>query len=188
MRMLLQMLLERKWVWIPAVILLVLNLLALTAYRYLFAEKFSLETMKRDRLEKEWDAANSANAGLRRTLTAWQKAVDGIAQFYDRVGTQQEKLTGQIQEIEDLARKAGVVPHQLTFGYGEVPQVDLAEVRLGFPFESDYKGVRNLLHLLEVTPSFVITESVSLAASGELQDKIRLQFGLKTYYRTEGTP
>lgn len=183
-----KILLERKWFWIPAAILLGFNLLAFVGYRYLFAEKFSLEGLKRDRLEKEWDAASAANAGLKRTLAAWQGATDGVATFYDRLGTRPDKLTLMIQEIEGLARKAGVLPHQLTFGYGNLPKGELAEVRLVFPFESDYSGVRNLLHLLEVTPSFVITESVSLAASGELQDKIRLQFGLKTYFRKEARP
>jgi hypothetical protein len=186
--MLWKILLERKWVWIPAAILLVLNVLAFVGYRYLFAEQFSLEALRRDRLEKEWDAASATNAGLKRTLAAWQGATDGIAVFYDRLGTRPDKLTPMIQEIEGLARKAGVLPHQLTFAYNDHPTGELEEVRLVFPFESDYSGVRNLLHLLEVAPSFVITESVSLGTSGELQDRIRLQFGLKTYFRMEARP
>jgi len=183
-----RILLERKWVWIPAAILLGLNVLAFAGYRYLFATHFSIESMRRDRLEKEWSSVSATNAGLKKNLAAWRAADDGIKAFYERLGTRQDKLTSLIQEIEGLAQKAGVLPHKLSFGYLDLPVEELMQVQLEFPFESDYGGVRNLLHLFEVTPSFVITESVSLATSGELQDKIRLHFGLKSYFRKEARP
>ena len=179
---------ERKWIWIPAAILLVLDLSALLGYRYLFAERYSLEAMKRAQLEKDWDAASSQNAALKKTLDSWKQASDGIDQFYALVGPRPKNLTPVIQEIEGLAQKAGVLPHQMNFGYSDLPRGGLTEMRILFPFESTYAGVRNLLHLLEVTPSFIITESVSLGASGELQDRIRLQFGLKTYFIQEVHP
>jgi len=179
---------ERKWIWIPAGILLILDVIAMMGYKYIYAERYSLESMKRTQLEKDWDAASSQNAALKKTLASWQKASDGIAQFYALVGPRPKKLTPIIREIEDLAQKAGVLPHQMTFGYTDLPRGGLMEMRILFPFESTYAGVRNLLHLLEVTPSFIVTESVALGASGELQDRIRLQFGLKTYFVQEAHP
>jgi hypothetical protein len=179
---------EKKWVWIPAAILLLLDVAALAGYRYLFAERFSIEATRQAQLEKDWDAASSQNAALKKTLNSWKQASDGIEQFYALVGPRPKKLTPIIQEIEGLAQKAGVLPHQMTFGYADMPRGGLTEMRILFPFESTYAGVRNLLHLLEVTPSFIVTESVSLGASGELQDKIRLQFGLKTYFVQEARP
>jgi len=186
--MLLKILGEKKAVWIPAAALLALNFLVFAGYRYVFAEKYSLETVKKEKLEKDRESLCATHVGLKKTLEDWQRALDGIEAVYTLTGTREEKFTALIQDVDGLARKAGVVPHQIAFGYSDMPKGGLTEARITFPFEADYRSVRNLLHLLEVTPSFIITESVSLAASGELQDKIRLQFALRTYFKKEERP
>ena len=40
-----------------------------------------------------------------------------------------------------------------------------AEFGIEFPFEGDYSSVRNLLNLLELTPSFLILDAFNLSSS-----------------------
>ena len=179
---------ERRWLWLPAVLLLALNGVLYLGYRTLLSERFDLAAMKRERLEKDYQAATDQRNGLQRTLDGWQAAESGIAEFYARVGRREEKLPQLMKEIDELVRKVGTVPHRINFGQSEVPEADLVEFSIEFPFEGDYASVRNLLNLLEVTPSFLIVDQFNIGSSGELQEKVRLQFRLRTAFHQERQP
>ena len=179
---------ERRWIWLPALILLALNGLLYLGYRTLLSDRFNLAADKRERLEKEYQAASQQWDGFKRSLEGWRAAEAGIAEFYARVGRREERLPELMQEIDDLARKVGAVPHRINFGQSEVKDADLVEFAIEFPFEGDYAGVRNLLNLLEITPSFLILDAFNLSSSGELQEKVRLEFSLRTVFHQEQRP
>jgi hypothetical protein len=179
---------ERRWFWLPALILLALNGTLYVGYRTLLSERFDLAAVKRERLEKEYQAATEQRDGLKRSLDGWRAAEASIAEFYGRIGRREERLPELLQEIDELARKVGAVPHQLRFGQTEIGEADLVEFSIEFPFEGDYGSVRTLLNLLEITPSFLIVDSFNLSSAGELQEKVRLQFRLRTVFHQERQP
>jgi len=180
--------LERRWFWLPAVFLLALNGVLYLGYRTLLSERFDLAAIKRERLEKEHQAASAQRDELKKMLEGWRVAETGIADFYARVGRREERLPELLQEIDELARKVGTVPHRINFGQSEVRDADLVEFSIEFPFEGDYANVRNLLNLMEVTPSFLILDAFNLSSSGELQEKVRLNFRLRTVFHEERQP
>ena len=179
---------ERRWIWLPALILLALNGAVYVGYRTLLSERFDLAALQRERLEKEHQAASEQRDGLKRSLEGWRAAEASIADFYGRVGRREERLPELLNEIDDLARKVGAAPKQLRFGQSEIRDADLVEFSIEFPFEGDYGSVRNLLNLLEITPSFLILDSFNLSSTGELGEKVRLQFSLRTVFHQERQP
>lgn len=179
---------ERRWLWLPALALLLLNGLLYLGYRTLLSERFDLAAMKRERLEKEYHSASQKRDEFRRSLEGWRAAESATGEFYARVGQREDRLPDLLREIDELARKAGAVPHRLSFTQSEVKDADLVEFGITFPFEGDYASVRNLLHLFEVTPSFLILDTFNLTSSGDLQEKVRLQFRLRTVFHQERRP
>lgn len=179
---------ERRWVWLPALLLLALNGALYLGYRTLLSERFDLAALKRERLEKEHQAATQQRDELKRSLEGWRAAGTAIADFYGRVGRREERLPSLLTEIDDLVRKVGTAPARLNFGQSELGDADLVEFSIDFPFEGDYPSVRNLLNLLEITPSFLILDSFNLSSTGELQEKVRLRFRLRTVFHQERRP
>jgi hypothetical protein len=180
--------LERRWTWIPALLLLGINGVLYLGYRTLLSERFDLATLKRERLEKDYQAATARRDSLAKVLEGWRSAGAGIEEFYRRVGRREERLPALLGEIDELARRVGTVPHRIAFGQSELRDAHLEEFSISFPFEGDYASVRSLLNLLEVTPSFLILDGFSLSSSGDLQEKVRLQFKLRTVFHREPLP
>ncbi len=180
--------LERRWVWLPAVAALFLNGALTLGYRTLVADRFDLAALKRDRLESDFRTAAGKRDELKRSLEGWRAVETGVADFYARAGSREERLPDLLREIDDMARKAGAVPHRITFDQSFLKDADLAEFGIVFPFEGDYGSVRNLLNFIEVTPTFLILDTFNLTSAGDLQEKVRLQFRLRTVFHQEAAP
>lgn len=178
---------EKYILFIPPLILIVLCFLILFFLSFPLKDKFSLSAIQLSDLEKKLNEEKEINISLKRELKQWEEVKNEIYDFSKRLGTSSEKLTEIIKEIEELSLKSGVVPHSYGFNYGERQGKHFISFVINFPFEADYSSVRNFLHLIELTPTFIILNSINLSTAGEMSEKVRLQFQLTTYLSPEGS-
>lgn len=180
--------LKEKYIFfIPPLILISLCFLALIFLSFFIKDRFSISAIKISNLEKRLKEEKEANISLKRELVQWEEVKNGVSEFSKKLGTSSEKLTEIIKEIEELSLKSGVVPHSYGFNYGEKERKHFISFVINFPFEADYSSVRNFLHLIELTPTFIILNSINLSTAGEMSEKVRLQFQLTTFFSQEGS-
>ncbi len=176
---------EKYLLFLPPLILILLCLLIYLIWNFSFKNKASLSAIKISNLEKKVEEEKRLNSILKEELREWERNISEINKFKEYLGSAKDNLTSVIKEIEDLSFKAGVVPHSYGFSFSEKEREDFIGFNIDFPFESDYSGVRNFLHMLELSPTFIILSSINLNTSGELSEKVRLQFKLTTFFATE---
>lgn len=177
---------EKYSLLLPALLLIGFCIILLILWNFYFKENFTLGSIKLSALEKKLEEEKKSNFILKKELKEWEKVIEDIDFFSKRLGTSRERITLVIKEIEDLSIKSGVVPHSYGFSYGEKEGRYFSSFTINFPFEADYTGVRNFLHLLELTPTFVVLNSINLSTAGEMSEKVRLQFQLTTFFAQEG--
>lgn len=176
---------EKYPLLLPPLFLTGLCTVLLILWNFSFRENFTLSSIKLSGIEKKLEEEKKLNTILKKELKEWEKAQEDIKFFSKKLGTSQERITEVIKEIEDLSVKSGVVPHSYGFSYGEKERKHFSSFTINFPFEADYTGVRNFLHLLELTPTFVVLNSINLSTSGEMSEKVRLQFQITTFFALE---
>lgn len=181
----LQLIKEKYPLFLPPLILILICLGLLSLWNFTLKKNFNLSAIKLSGLEKKLEEEKNLNLVLKKELKDWEKAIKELENFSKKLGTSREKMAEVIKEIEDLSVKSGVVPHSYGFSYGEKERRHFVSFTINFPFEADYTSVRNLLHLLELTPTFVVLNAINLSTAGEMSEKVRLQFQLTTYFAME---
>jgi len=176
---------EKYILFLPPIILIFICLFSLFFWKFSLKDKFSISEIKIKNIEKKLEEEKNLNTSLKRELMQWEDAISKIDDFKKRLGTSNENMTKIIKEIEELSIRSGVVPHSYGFNYGEGEKKYFRSFVINFPFEADYPSVRNFLNLLELTPSFVTLNSINLNTTGEMAEKVRLQFQLTTYFNPE---
>ena len=181
----LKVLKEKYILLLPPFILILLCFLALSFWNFSLKDKFSMSEKKVKDIENKLEEEKNLNLKMKRELKDWEYTSRAVEDFQKRLGTFQENMTKIIKEIEELSRKSGVVPHTYGFSYSEGEKKHFIRFQIVFPFEADYSNVRNFLHLLELTPSFITLNSINLNTAGEMSEKVNLQFRLTTYFSEE---
>jgi hypothetical protein len=158
---------ERWKLWLPAAAALLLNVAALVVYQTAYAGR--VETLSQ-RLEAEngrLEAARSRRAeleGLRQRASIHRARVE---EFYrSTLQTERERLTRTITEVKDLARRAGLLPQDISYPTQEFAEYGLAKRGVVFSVSGSYEGLRQLINLLELSDSFLTLEEIELADDG----------------------
>jgi len=165
--------------WGPALVLLLVNLSLLFAYRLALTVRVAnreaaLETQRQQLadLESERDRLGVALATARRTS-------DEIEQMRtDRFGTQAGRLTATMLRVKQLARDSGLRGLE-TISYPEEGVEEFGLVKKSFIFgvNGTYQQLRRFVNLLEVHESFLTLEEIQVAedsAAGQLKIRVRL--------------
>ncbi len=176
---------EKYYLFLPPIILIIICLFALIFWNFSLKNKFSISERKVKNIEKKLEEEKNLKSKLQKELKEWEEVLLAIDNFKKMLGTPKENMTKIIKEIEELSIKSGVIPHTYGFNFNEKERENFISFIINFPFEADYSNIRNFLHLLELTPSFITLNSINLNTTGEMSEKIRLQFQLTTYFAKE---
>ena len=155
---------QRLWVWLPAAIFFLANIVALAIYRFGYADR--VETLKEELGSQR--AAVKAGEQERRNLEALlqQATVNRkrIEQLYaENFSTRRRRLTGVTAEVIALAGKAGLSPRSLAYPEQEIQGYGLIKRSFIFAVDGTYLDLRRFINLLELSDSFLTLEGVSLA-------------------------
>jgi Tfp pilus assembly protein PilO len=93
----------------------------------------------------------------------------------EQFASERARFTDMVRELKQLAERAGLDPGNI--GYPRESLVDYGLTRRSFVFsvEGSYGALRTFLHLVELTPSFLVVEQIDVGDGGRgLSIRLRL--------------
>lgn len=159
---------DRAWVWVPALLFFVANLVLLSTYRLRYAGQVqSLD----DRLHaqeaqaKDLDQKRNERQGM---LDQLQKNDDAVRQLYERrFSTRRQRLVTVTREVWEMASKAGLDPKAIAFPEEEIEDFGLIKRSFEFTVEGTYQNLRRFVQELETSASFLTLEKVAVAGDAD---------------------
>jgi len=175
---------ERLWWWLPPLVLVLLNLLALGWFQLVY----SGDARNVDQLVERRSAELAVLEGVvdrqSEVVLRVRQNSRQVETFYSsRLSTSQERLTAILREVRRLATAAGLEPSSVTYPEDELVEFGLEERGVNFGVEGSYVALRRLINLLELSDSFLTLEEVTLSGSGEATD-LRIGLRLSTLFST----
>ncbi len=154
---------DRWRTWVPALAFFLLNLGALAIYQFVYAGRVDQLAGRVEKLRANLHGL----AAQRGELEAKAELVEGnrarIAELYrDRFSTERERLTKTLAEFKALATRAGLRPETISYPEQDLAQFGLVKKSIVFGVSGDYASLRQLLHLLDLSPTFFTLEEVRL--------------------------
>jgi len=93
----------------------------------------------------------------------------------ERFATERSRFTEQVRELKALAVRAGLEPAAIAYPQDQLLDFGLVRRSFVFAVDGNYGALRNFLHLLELSPSFLTVEEIGVSDSrGGLAVKLRL--------------
>lgn len=178
---------RRLWVWLPALVFFVLNLALFSTYRLVVAGRLQAARQQLASKEKTLGQLRHQSEALNRRVVAARSTAERMHELYqDRFSTQSRRFTAVTAEIRDLARRAGLAPSAMSYPSEEIEDYGLVKRSFTFSVQGTYQQLRQFINLLELTPSFVTLEQVSL--NGEEGARLGIRLNLSTLFAEDGTP
>lgn len=171
----------RSLAWVVPLLLVAANLFWLTAFG-------SGSRVRLRELDRRLEVAKRRGADVAKRLETrerlWIEATenrDRIAAIYaQRFATERSRFTEQVRELKSLAERAGLDPASFAYPEDQLSSYGLVRRSFVFSVNGSYSALRNFLHLLELTDSFLVVEQVGVSESrGGLAVKLRLS----TYFQ-----
>jgi Tfp pilus assembly protein PilO len=162
---------QRVWVWATALGFLLLNVAGLLVYQLAYSDR--VKTLDSELRDQGKQLATARAERLHREDLLRQARInrERIQQLYDEhFSTRRRRLTGVTAEVQDLAKRAGLVPRSFTFPEEQIQQYGLIKRSFVFSVEGTYADLRKFVNLLELSDSFLTLEDVSLSEEGGRRD------------------
>jgi Tfp pilus assembly protein PilO len=147
--------------WLPAVVVLALNLTGFFAYRVLFAEEAESRRNSVRRARAEHAQVVEQRRRVEALADRAEENQDALTGLYgDRFQTEEERITRMISEVKDLAQRAGLDPPTIRYPNEAIEEFGLVKRSIVFGVDGTYPGLRRFINFLELTQSFVTLEEI----------------------------
>ena len=169
--------------WLPALILVGLNLAVLSTYRFLLAGQAQIQAGRVERRQARVEELEADRLALEEILTEAKRNRELVDRLYKEWLTpESQRLTAVIAEVKRLAQMAGV--EYSSFSYPEKLLEDrgLLKRSLVFSVEGSYPELRSFINLIEVSDLFLILESVRLSGGTRDGPYIRVSMTVSTLF------
>ena len=176
---------RRPWVWIPPLVFFLVNLALFSTYQWVYAGQ--VEGLRGDLGDREERLAElRAEVEVHEDLLASARTARAALEelYADRLATERTRFTRITAEIRDLARRSGLEPAAMSYPSEEIEDYGLVKRLFTFNVAGTYVELRRFINLLELTPSFVTLEEVTL--SGGEGNQLRIRLSLSTLFVREG--
>jgi hypothetical protein len=175
---------QRLWVWLPALAFFVGNAGACSVYQLGYAGQVeSLQRVMDSRRESLAEAERERENRQRLLGRARANSREVDALYDQRFSTRARRLTEITAEVKDLAQKAGLAPRAISYPEQAIEDFGLVKRSFVFGVEGTYLELRQFVNLLELSPSFLTLEEVTLAESSG--PRLTIQLRLSTLFATE---
>jgi len=168
----------RVRIWLPPLLFLLVNLGVVLFDRLVLAERATRLEANRTQLAAEHETLVRRRSELAvREAAVQAEQARRATLFAERFGRPEERLTAAIAEVKDLARRAGLDIRAISYPEERLVELGLARRSFVFSVEGSYAELRQLIYLIELTPSFLTLEQLSVGeagASGNLRADLRL--------------
>jgi len=187
---------ERRTLLVVLGILLAANTIFFFTYRVQFEERLrDLETRK-GQMEQRLTEVRNARQLAERQYAAYRRVQKDIDEIYNvRWSTQSARLAPLITEVKRLAAASQLIPPTYSFSSASASAntktdttgtLNTTVVGIAFGVQGNYQQIRRLINLLELSPQFVIIDSISLSSAAE--QNLSLTLHVKTLFRDTSAP
>lgn len=178
---------EKRVLLIILGLILAANTVFFFTYRVRYEQRLQSLDQRKAESEQKLEEARAARATVERQLAGYRKVQHDIDEVYnERWSTQADRLVPLIKEVKRLAAASQLVPPSYSFSQ-TVPKTDptgalnTTVVGISFAVQGPYQQVRRLINLLELSPQFVIIDSISLSSQNE--QNLNLNLHVRTLFR-----
>ncbi len=173
---------QRPWIWVPALVFFLANATAFSVYKLGYAgqvEKLDDDIHNQEQtIQKLNGEAGQINMMIDRVRTNQEQ----VTQLYaERLSTRSRRLTGITREVKELATRAGMTPRSLSYPEEQLQDYNLIKRSFVFTVQGTYPELRNLVHLLERSRSFISIEEVTVASNSE-GPELKIDLTLSTLF------
>lgn len=180
--------LSRASLWLPALLFLLLNAGLFSFHRGVLATRVAA-------FEARYSQAEGQSAGLARQEAELAARLAGIEAnrarreelYRDWFSTPDLRLTSAIAEVKQLAARSGLQIRAIAYPQELIADYGLARRSFRFSVEGSYPALRQLVYLIEMTPSFLVLDRIQVGevrAGGDL----RAELELSTLFAAPATP
>ncbi|HXT19872.1 MAG TPA: hypothetical protein VN811_10345 [Thermoanaerobaculia bacterium] len=176
---------ERRWMWLPAAIFVLVGIGLLAGYELALAGRVGLQAGALEARRRELDEMTARRRETEALLLRARSTRAAIDELYDkRLGSQAERLTAVMLEVKKLARQAGLTGiDAISYGDEVVQELPLVKKSITFTAAGGYDQLRGFINLLELSPSFMSLDEIRVSGGGDRGD-LRLQVRLSTMFLT----
>ena len=152
-------------------VVLLLNVVFFFTYRVRYEERLHDAETRLQASQAQLDQAHAARLAAQRQIALIQTEQKQIGEIYnDRWSTEAERLVPLIVEVKRLAAVSHLVPPAYTFSettskVDETGTLPSSVVGITFSVEGTYQQIRELINLLELSPQFIIIDSVGFTGA-----------------------
>lgn len=172
--------------WLPALVLLVVNLGVLSTYRFLLAGQAQMGSARVQRLSGELEQLQSRRAALEQLVAKAEANRLRIREFRSGwLSTKPERLTRVISEVKELAQRAGVQASSFQYPEELLEDHGLTRQSIVFSASGTYQSLRQFINLIELSDLFLILEEVRLSEVGQEQAEVRVDFRVSTLFESD---
>ena len=108
---------------------------------------------------------------------------DNLNQFYSEVlSTKSERFISFQREVRDIAGKYNINVDAISYPREAFPKDKVTKLSAVMPLAGSYESLREFIHTIEKSPSFIVIESIQLANSTEGGVILGLNITLSTYF------
>jgi Tfp pilus assembly protein PilO len=177
----------RLKIWLPALILVLVNLVVLSTYRFLLAGQSQIQAGRTERRQVRVAELETERRILDETVDEVQRNRDLVERLYrEWLTPESERLTAVIAEVKRLAEVAGVEYSSFSYPDKLLEEEGLVKRSLVFSVEGTYLELRSFINLIEVSDLFLILESVRLTGGSRQGPAVRVSMTLSTLFVLEG--
>jgi hypothetical protein len=164
MNHLVELWLRRTRLWLPALLLVLLNLALLFGYRLVVTVRLAVQEQTVTERTSRLDDLRRERLRLEESLALANVTQGQIERLEgQRFGTPAERLTANMALVKRLAQDAGLRRGEtITYPEEEVAEFGLVKQSFIFSAEGGYPQLRELINLLEVTDSFLVLEKIQV--------------------------
>lgn len=172
------------WWWLPAVIFVAVNLVFVLAYQLIYAEQVEGLGEQLEAQEARLDRTRAEASELEQVVEVARANQEELRTLYvDRFASERRRFTSVTSEVRELARRAGLDPTTIQYPEEELEDFGLVKRFIAFRVEGSYGELRQFVNLLELTPSFITLEEVTLS-QGE-GERLGIDLVLSTLFTDE---
>ncbi len=182
----------RRWrretrLWLPAALFCALNLAALAGYRLLLAGEGQRAERALEARRQELAQLVSQRRETEELTARAHTNRDQLTAFYgERLGTEGERLTKTLAEVQELAQRAGLRPTAFQYPHEPIAEFGLVQRAIVFGVSGTYEQLRRFVNFLELSESFLTLQEVGLAGRGGQSEQLKISLRLATLFVRQG--
>jgi Tfp pilus assembly protein PilO len=172
------------YLWLPAGVLVVLNVIWLTGLRGTLLGRGSLLAKQVGDAEAEVSKLEGQLRQLERTAKALEELRANLGELRERrLGPMHERLVPFLQDVVKRTQEAGLQPERVSYAARREEKTGLVFFAATYSVRGSYDQIRRCVFLLESSPEFVLLDGLGLRGDESASSlNVGVQLNVATYF------